>query len=113
MNATTPSAETKSASRKYTRRSEAQWRELINNFHQSDLTLEAYCQHHKIVPSGFYTWRKRFESEEQTHTSAEALIDITSQLNASPQSPTVKSDNPPWQVELELGRGCTLRIRTA
>jgi len=96
--------------RKYTRRSEAQWRKLIENFEHSNLTLEAYCQHHKIASSGFYSWRKRFENEVNTQTSAESLIDITPQLSASSLSPSIKPENNAWQVELELGRGCTLRI---
>lgn len=80
MNTATPSEETQKTSRKYTRRSEAQWRELITNFEKGDLTLEAYCQYHKIAPSGFYSWRKRFECEVGKEASAESLIDITPQL---------------------------------
>lgn len=111
MNTTKPSKETQTISRKYTRRSEAQWRELITNFEQSDQTLETYCQYHKIAPSGFYTWRKRFENEAGGKTNAEALIDITPQLNA--QSYSRPSESASWQVELELGHGCVLRIKTA
>lgn len=111
MNTTAPTTETKTTSRKYTRRSEAQWRELINHFEQSDLTLEAYCQHHKIAPSGFYTWRKRFECETEQDTFSETLIDITPQLNA--KAPSTQLESTSWQVELELGPGCVLRIKTA
>lgn len=112
MNTAAPDIDTKVTSRKYTRRSEAQWRQLIAHFEQSDLTLEAYCQHHKIAPSRFYTCRKRFESESGENAPAETLIDITPQF--SPQASTTRSSNSTsWQVELELGHGCVLRIKTA
>lgn len=105
------SEETQTTSRKYTRRSEAQWRGLITNVEYSDLTLEAYCQHHKIAPSGFYSWRKRFECEVRKDANVESLIDITPQLCTQASSTPLK--NTSWQVELELGHGCILRIKTS
>lgn len=50
--------------RKYTRRTEAQWRELIAGYEQSGLALEKYCRHHQIASSGFYTWLKRFQEKD-------------------------------------------------
>ena len=108
MNTQTSGTDTSTSTRKYTRRSEAQWRELIRGYEHSELTLEAYCQEHHIAPSGFYTWRKRFEQESEHH--GEALVDITTEVAtaATQRKPVNKS----WQVELELGSGCILRIAT-
>lgn len=97
--------------RKYTRRSETQWRALIDNFATSNMKLEDYCRQHKIAPSGFYTWRKRFQEDGSASTPPPKLVDITAEL----ASPTHSSsdDNPSRLVELELGAGCILRIRTS
>ena len=112
MNTSKRPSEAKRTSRKYTRRSEAQWRDLINNFAHSDLTQEGYCQQHKISPSGFYAWRKRFESEspKMPNSAQEAFVDITPQL--TPKSAIEGSENASWNVELELGTGYVLRIKT-
>ena len=101
----------KTSSRKYTRRSEAQWRKLIEDFEHSDMTLEAYCQHHKIAASSFYTWRLRFEDESGQDTSTASLINVTDHLRTN--VPTTQAENTSWQVELELGNGRVLRIKTA
>lgn len=110
MSASTPSTDTAAIPKKRILRSEAQWRELVASFAQSTLTLEAYCRHHKIAQSGFYAWRKRFASESNQNSITETLIDITPQLAASPMA--THSKKPSWQVELELGHGCVLRIKT-
>ncbi|TVZ38665.1 hypothetical protein P886_3041 [Alteromonadaceae bacterium 2753L.S.0a.02] len=95
--------------RKYARRSETQWRELIANYGRSNLTLEAYCQQHHIAPSGFYSWRKRFKSKQAQDNNTDRFIDITPQPSASPM--TSELSNNSWQVELELGQGWILRIK--
>lgn len=95
--------------RRYTRRSEAQWRELIANYDQSHLTLEAYCQQHQIAPSGFYTWRKRLKRNETQDNNIDRLIDITPQLSMPTTTSELGTDG--WQVELEFGQGWLLRIK--
>ena len=108
--ATTSPESTKSRAKKYIRRSEAQWRELVEEFDRSGLSLEAYCKHNRIAPSGFYTWRKRFKSQATAADPAEAFIDITSELNTHSSAQLSPADT--WQVELEPGAGCILRIKT-
>jgi hypothetical protein len=111
MNPSITNAGSQPKPRKYTRRSKAQWQELITNFKHSDLTLEAYCQQHRIAPSGFYSWRKRFESELTPEKLTDALIDITQPLKT--QATAMDTDKKTWQIELELSTGCVLRIKTA
>lgn len=111
MTASAPSSTSKHPRKKYTRRSEAQWRILIEDYAQSDLPLEAYCQHHQIAPSGFYSWRKRFENESTTESPTATLLDITSQL--SDQEAVANDDATLLQVELTLGPNCILKIKTA
>lgn len=95
--------------RRYTRRTESQWRELIARHEQTDLKVEEFCRQHKIATSGFYTWRKRFDEEATaTHTNDERLIDITQHLQAHPST---TAQDVGLHIELELGHGCVLRIR--
>ena len=96
------------ATRKYTRRTEAQWRDLIAGYEPSGLTLEEYCRHHKIATSGFYTWRKRFQEEAPAHASEGRLIEITPHLPAHASS---TAQHASLHIELDLGLGCVLRIR--
>ena len=94
----------------YTRRSPEQWQAIINNFSTSGLTLNEYCQQHSIALSGFYAWRKRLQQQNLPETATPKLIEITPEFTA----PTKQThDSNTWQVELELGGGCILRLRTA
>jgi transposase-like protein len=96
--------------RKYTRRTAIQWRELITGYEQSHLSLEAYCHQHQIAPSSFYTWRKRFQEETPAHASEGRLIEITPHLQA--HTPSAAQPQPSsLHIELDLGHGCVLRIR--
>lgn len=99
----------KKTHRKYTRRTDKQWQELVNNFNQSDLSLEAYCKQHNIAPSGFYTWRKRVEEQSKQKLSTDPLIDLTSTFQQNPIKTDLSSNQ--WDVELELGTHCLLRIK--
>jgi len=101
----------KSPRKKYTHRSEKQWRALIDNFKSSGLTLEAYCKLHKIASSGFYNWRKRFQQDARAGNPSPVFVDITPEL--TPQPTCAKTEGATWQVELELGSRCILRIRSA
>ena len=92
--------------RQYTRRTEAQWRELVAGYEQSGLTLDQYCRQHKIATSGFYTWRKRFQEQAPARTSEGRLIEITSHLQA--HTPATAQ---PFRLHIDLGHGCVLRIR--
>jgi transposase-like protein len=94
--------------RKYTRRKESQWRELIAGYEQSGLTLEAYCRHHRIASSGFYTWRKRLQEEAPAQAGEGRLIEITPHLQTHTLSTSQHSG---LHIELDLGQGCVLRIR--
>lgn len=94
--------------RKYTRRTESQWRELIAGYEQSGLTLEAYCRQHTIATSGFYAWRNRFQEEIPGDLNEGSLIEVTPHLQAPTPSAAQSST---LHIELDLGHGCVLRIR--
>ena len=85
-------------------RSKEQWRQLIDDYENSELSTAAFCAQQGIAPSGFYNWRKTFRDETQTRVEP-ALIELPQTLAVTPIDPHQ------WDIELELGSGRVLRIR--
>jgi len=44
------------------RRTEAEWRALLERFEKSGLPLAAFCRRTKLSPSSFLKWRRRFSA---------------------------------------------------
>jgi transposase-like protein len=92
-------------------RSKATWQHIINQYNSSSLTQADFCREHDIAPMSFYKWRQRLSKENQN----DHFIDISqSMVSVKPieQKASGTTEPSPWQVELELGQGMTLRIRT-
>lgn len=89
-------------------RSKDQWKALLDELASSGLTKAAFCQIHSIAPSNLYRWQKLLAEESTT----DDFINITEPLvQAVPETSVPVSDNL-WQVELALGAGVVLRVRT-
>lgn len=92
-----------------TYRTKEQWKALVAEFEDGDLTQSKYCKRHKIAGSGLYKWRKVFAEEYESND----FIDITEPLAAQPESLILSQpDKSSRQVELDLG-GMDLRLRTS
>lgn len=90
-------------------RSRAQWKSLVEKFNSSGLTKSAFCKHHGVTTSCFYRWQKILAEE-----SAPAnFIDITEPVARATVTEPVTEAHNHWQVELELGSGVILRVRTS
>ena len=88
-------------------RTQEQWKALLEEFNTSGLTRAAFCKKHRIATSSLYRWQQLFERARNAD-----FIDVTEPLVNAPEShPTPVRDND-WQVELELGSGIVLRLRT-
>lgn len=90
-------------------RSHSEWRGLVAEQEKSNLSVAAFCQQHQLTESGFYAWRKKFALSEQAFSS-DAMIELTDPPSVTDQKG--KLSNSHWQVELELGSGCILRIHS-
>ena len=93
-------------SRRRSRRSLEQWRELLDRFEYSGQTQEQFCAEHHLGLSTFGRWRKRlrWQKVKPPKYSTDALFVELAQDEAASQ---------PWDVELELGAGMYLRLRRA
>ena len=87
-------------------RTQSQWKALLKEFNSSGLTKSAFCKKHRIATSSLYRWQQLFAE----HAAPTDFIDVTQPLSRT-AAPAGAGDND-WQVELELGAGIVLRLRT-
>lgn len=88
-------------------RSRRQWKTLLEEFNTSGLTKTAFCKKHRIATSSLYRWQQIVSQ----HAGDTDFIDVTGPFSITPAPPVNERDNN-WQVELELGTGIVLRLRT-
>jgi transposase-like protein len=89
-------------------RTQNQWKALLEEFNNSGLTRAAFCKKHRIATSSLYRWQQLFND----HAGDASFIDVTEPLSNVPMSHPVPVRDNDWQVELELGAGIVLRLRT-
>jgi transposase-like protein len=90
---------------------EASWKQLIAQYETGSLTQKSFCQQHRISVSSLHKWRNRFkQDEDSTH-----FIDISKAIVPTQHTSQSASEqeSPAWLVELELGQGMVLRVRSA
>ena len=99
--------------RKY--RTAEQWLELFKLFEQSNLNITDFCRQHNLSSSCFYAWRKRCASIMQapeTEVKAEPKpSDEWQQIVPPSINDTLPIASQPWDIELSLPNGVTLRMR--
>ena len=92
-----------------TKRSRAQKRSLVEQFSASGLTKTDFCKHHGIATSCLSRWQKASAAK----FSADVFVDITESVSSAAAPRAAPEESPRWQVELELGAGVILRVRTS
>ncbi len=90
-------------------RTRHQWKALLNEFNDSGLTRSAFCKKHRIATRSLYRWQQLFAEQPGETTD---FIDITQPLSSTPPPALAPARDNDWQVELELGAGTVLRLRT-
>ena len=89
-------------------RTQEQWKALLEEFNSSGLTRAAFCKKHRIATSSLYRRQQLFGDQ-----ACDAdFIDVTEPLANAPKPHPVPVRDNDWQVELELGGGIVLRLRT-
>ena len=88
-------------------RSKEQWRQLIEEYETSDLSIDGFCTQKGIKYMTFYKWRKRLQQNEGALNTTPSFIELANTTNSS------FTQEPIWNIELELGSGTILRLRRA
>jgi transposase-like protein len=84
-------------------RSAAQWQQLIDLWHTSELSITEFCQTHQLSTMSFYKWRQRLaeQSEQVAERQDTQFIDL---------SAFAHQGNTRWHIVLSLGNGVELTL---
>lgn len=93
-------------------RSKATWQHIMDQYESSSQTQAEFCREQDIAPMSFYKWRKRLSKETQSDHFIDISQSMVSVESVGQKEPSMEEPSP-WQVELELGQGIILRVRTA
>jgi hypothetical protein len=98
--------------RRWIRRSEHEWRELLACFERSGQTQEQFCADQDIVLSSFTRWRQklRHRSSNQSVVASHGMPTVTA-ADALFVELSSESAKECWDLELQLGAGVVLRLR--
>ena len=88
------------------RRSEEEWRALLWEQRESGLSQRAFCKRKGLALSSFRNWKRRLTT---TTVPAEPPDHHWLELPVGPSRPTDPGGH--WDIELDLGNGCCLRLR--
>jgi transposase-like protein len=75
------------------------WLELVRRWQQSELSVRAFCQRHRLSEPSFYAWRRALRQRGLLDEAAAAVPAFVSVAVATPVAPT-----PVLEVVLESGR---------
>ena len=82
---------------------------MLDDFYRSGLTKVAFCKQHGIAISSLNRWQRILADQP----GGADFIDVTEPLSIAPATPSpVCESDKAWQVELALGAGVVLRLRT-
>lgn len=86
------------------RQTRAQWKRIIDQYNDQQQEASAFCKTHDLGYSTFYKWKRAFSRDH------EPLPSVTPDfVELTPPSPVTTER---WDVELTLGNGIQLRLRT-
>ena len=88
----------------YTRRTQHQWQQFINEQPQSGLTVKDYCESKNITVSGYYLWRKKLADTPHPVDKPQEWLSL---------APSPSSESEQWQIELALPGDVILRMNSA
>jgi len=82
-----------------TRRTQAQWTEILSQFESSGLGPQEFCRREGLAPSSFQRWRRELGS-----AAAAEFVELV---------PTSSSSVPPasWSLDVSLPNGVSLRFQ--
>jgi len=98
---------TKQTASRYQRRTRPEWKQIIDEFEDSDASAAQFCDKHSLSYQSFSKWRSTFNVESRK--SNDDFIELTPNPASKP-SIQISTD---WSIELELPGGVTLKVRAS
>ena len=91
---------------RYRRRTANEWQQLVSQFERSGQSRRAFCSSQGLSLSTFDLWRRKLRgTPARREESGESMFVEVAQVE-----PTRSLS---WDVELELGGGVVLRVRSS
>jgi hypothetical protein len=85
-----------------TRRTATEWRQILDRFSRSGLSVAAFCERESIVPTSLHRWREKLGKDTKAIAPSREFVDVLPRGEAFPAF---------WSVEIELPDGKILRVR--
>ena len=91
---------------RYRRRTVSEWQELVSQFERGGQSRRAFCSSQGLSLSTFDCWRRKLRGapSQREQSAGESVFVEVAQVE-----PTRSLS---WDVELELGAGVVLRVRS-
>jgi transposase-like protein len=83
------------------RRTQSEWREIIERYGRSGLSVREFCRRESLVPASLQRWQVKLSSSKTRENGAGEFIDVT-----PPPSEALST----WSVEVEFPDGRVLRM---
>jgi hypothetical protein len=95
------------------RRSASEWHELVESYQRSGESRQAFCARHGVSVNtlAWWQWRLRQASGAARRGSAARSVPLFVEVESAPAVSKQAGSPTPWDVELDLGGGMTLRLR--
>ena len=92
-----------------------QWQQIMDHYHRSGLNQKTFCQQEGLAMSTFSKWRKQL-GLVNNRPAVDTPADFRPLMSSPPLTVTAADEQPRdhghWDIELTLGAGIILRLRT-
>jgi len=94
------------------RRTQPEWKEIIDRFGKSGLPIAEFCEKEEISRSAFASWKKKLGAVRRVtvHRRTPSFVEITNTAKQKSSIPPLASSQ--TSFELDLPGGATLRWKS-
>jgi transposase-like protein len=95
------------------KRSASDWQDLVEAYQRSGESRRAFCARHGLSVNtlAWWQWRRRREKIPARRSRPTNNLPLFVEVESAPTASETASSPMPWDIELELGGGMTLRLR--
>lgn len=102
----------------FKKKTKARWREIVDAWKDSGMTVSAFCRQHGVADGRFYEWRKRFGCGQQEDSLITQAAPLSKQRAVKFLPVQVKDIAAPaagksttsQRLEIFLGNGAVVRL---